>query len=160
MPNINARIKNKHDTEANWKLAENFKPLAGEVIVYDVDSNHAYPRFKVGDGEKFVNDLPFSTLEYMTDDEVDALFATTIQFTIQGKSYTANKNSTWQEWLNGIGAGETSVYGDAFGTDSSIVRTGPYAVHYNGNEVSVNDTIIENAAYTLEQVTGGGSVIG
>lgn len=61
MPNITARIINKHDTEANWALAENFKPLAGEVIVYDVDSNHAYPRFKVGDGSTNVNDLPFST---------------------------------------------------------------------------------------------------
>ena len=61
MPNIKARIKSKHDTEANWALAENFKPYAGEIIVYDVDANHAYPRFKVGDGKTNVNDLPFST---------------------------------------------------------------------------------------------------
>lgn len=97
------------------------------------------------------------SIEYMTDDEVDALFATTIQFTIQGKSYTANKNSTWQEWLNGIGAGQTSVYGETFVADSSKVRTGAYVVRYNSNDVSVNDSIIENAAYTLEQSTGGGS---
>lgn len=73
MPNIKARITNKHDTEANWKLAENFKPLAGEVIVYDVDSNHAYPRFKVGDGETLVSALPFSTdvlASYVTETEL------------------------------------------------------------------------------------------
>lgn len=73
MPNVKARIINKHDTEANWALAENFKPLAGEVIVYDVDSNHAYPRFKVGDGETLVSALPFSTdvLEnYITETEL------------------------------------------------------------------------------------------
>ena len=99
------------------------------------------------------------SIEYMTNEEVRALFATTIQFTIQGKSYTANKNSTWQEWLNGIGAGQTSAHGDAFYADSSAVRAGAYSVRYNGNEVSVNDTIIENAAYTLEVVSGGGSVI-
>lgn len=73
MPNIKARITNKHDTEANWALAENFKPLAGEVIVYDVDSNHTYPRFKVGDGETFVNALHFSTdvlTNYITETEL------------------------------------------------------------------------------------------
>ena len=73
MPNIKVRIKNKHDTEANWALAENFKPLAGEVIVYDVDSNHAYPRFKVGDGKTLVNALPFSTdvlTNYVTETEL------------------------------------------------------------------------------------------
>ncbi len=73
MPNIKARIKNKHDTEANWALAENFKPLAGEVIVYDVDSNHAYPRFKVGDGKTLVSALPFSTdvlTNYVTETEL------------------------------------------------------------------------------------------
>lgn len=73
MPNITARIINKHDTEANWALAENFKPLAGEVIVYDVDSNHAYPRFKVGDGKTLVSALPFSTdvlTNYVTETEL------------------------------------------------------------------------------------------
>ena len=80
MPNIKARIINKHDIEANWALAENFKPLAGEVIVYDVDSNHAYPRFKVGDGEKFVNALPFSTdvlTNYVTETELASALSET-----------------------------------------------------------------------------------
>lgn len=73
MPNIKARIKNKHDTEANWASAVNFIPLAGEVIVYDVDSNHAYPRFKVGDGETLVSALPYSTdvlTSYVTETEL------------------------------------------------------------------------------------------
>ena len=73
MPNVKARIINKHDTEANWALAKNFKPLAGEVVVYDVDTNHAYPRFKVGDGKTLVSALPFSTgiLEnYITETEL------------------------------------------------------------------------------------------
>ena len=81
MPNIKTRIINKHDTEANWALAENFKPLAGEVIVYDVDSNHAYPRFKVGDGKTSVSALPFSIdilTNYVTETELaSALNATT-----------------------------------------------------------------------------------
>ena len=73
MPNIKARIKNKHDTEANWASAVNFTPLAGEVIVYDVDANHAYPRFKVGDGKTLISALPFSTdvlASYVTETEL------------------------------------------------------------------------------------------
>ena len=73
MPNVKARIINKHDTEANWASAVNFTPLAGEVIVYDVDANHAYPRFKVGDGKTLVSALPFSTdvlTNYVTETEL------------------------------------------------------------------------------------------
>lgn len=80
MPNIKARIKNKHDTEANWTLAENFTPLAGEVIVYDVDANHAYPRFKVGDGKTLVSALPFSTdvlTNYITETELASALSET-----------------------------------------------------------------------------------
>ena len=54
-----ARIQNKHDTEANWNAAVNFKPLAGELIIYDEDNTHSTPRFKVGDGNTLVNNLPF-----------------------------------------------------------------------------------------------------
>lgn len=53
------RIQNKHDTEANWNAAVNFKPLAGELIIYDEDNAHSTPRFKVGDGNTLVNNLPF-----------------------------------------------------------------------------------------------------
>lgn len=56
---VNTRIQNKHDVEANWKLAQNFIPLAGELIVYDQDDKHSYERFKIGDGSTPVNDLPF-----------------------------------------------------------------------------------------------------
>lgn len=70
---IDARIVLKHDTEAHWLLAENFIPLAGEVIVYDVDENYNYERQKIGDGVTTVNELPFQC-ELATEDEVlDAL---------------------------------------------------------------------------------------
>lgn len=58
--NFNTRIIHKHDTEANWLKAENFIPKKGELIVYDKDVNYSYSRFKIGDGETFVNNLPFS----------------------------------------------------------------------------------------------------
>ncbi len=53
------RLVQKHDTEANWNKAVNFKPKAGELIVYDVDATHNAPRLKVGDGKTVVFDLPF-----------------------------------------------------------------------------------------------------
>lgn len=58
---LKTRIQNKHDLEANWTKAENFIPLAGEVIVYDQDDSHAQPRIKIGDGKTVVNSLPFCT---------------------------------------------------------------------------------------------------
>lgn len=87
------RIQNKHDTEASWIKAENFIPFEGEIIVYDieVDANgniidraykdvnaktlpndrtmpYTHTRFKIGNGIKNVNELPFAgTNIYMQD---------------------------------------------------------------------------------------------
>ena len=57
--NILGRIQQKHDIEAHWKLAVNFSPKAGEIVIYDPDETHEYPRMKIGDGVTNVNDLPF-----------------------------------------------------------------------------------------------------
>lgn len=64
MAEAKLRIKLKHDTEANWLKATTFKPLKGELIIYDVDSTHSVPRFKVGDGVKVVGDLPFTDKDF------------------------------------------------------------------------------------------------
>lgn len=57
---FNSRIVHKHDTEANWNKATNFIPKQGEIIVYDIDSNYSYERFKIGDGVTKVTALPFA----------------------------------------------------------------------------------------------------
>lgn len=56
---LNSRSIQKHDTEANWKLATSFVPLLGELIVYDIDDNYTYQRFKMGNGTTAINNLPF-----------------------------------------------------------------------------------------------------
>ena len=56
---LTGRLVNKHDTAANWAKATTFVPMAGELIVYDIDSAHNYERLKVGDGQTLVNSLPF-----------------------------------------------------------------------------------------------------
>lgn len=53
------RSQQKRATEADWLKATSFAPLAGELIIYEPDETHAYPRVKVGDGVTLVNDLPF-----------------------------------------------------------------------------------------------------
>ena len=47
---IQSRIQHKHDIEANWNKALNFIPKIGEIIIYDSDEKHNYPRLKIGDG--------------------------------------------------------------------------------------------------------------
>ena len=70
--NMNARIQHKHDIEANWEKAVNFIPKQGEIIIYDIDENYDYERFKIGDGINFVNNLQFA-INIATDDEIIAM---------------------------------------------------------------------------------------
>lgn len=74
---LNARMSQKHDIEANWLKATNFIPLAGEIIVYDKESDdginllegvglpegrltpYTQVRIKIGDGKTKIIDLPF-----------------------------------------------------------------------------------------------------
>lgn len=82
------RVQNKHDTEANWNAAVNFKPLAGELIIYDEDNTHSTPRFKVGDGSTLVSDLPFVSADFAKLNEENNFTDTNI-FT--SKSYFGYK---------------------------------------------------------------------
>lgn len=68
--NINSRIINKHDTEANWNKATNFIPKQGELIIYDIDDNYNYERFKIGNGKTIVSSLPFVTYSRPEIDQV------------------------------------------------------------------------------------------
>lgn len=54
---VKTRIQNKYDTFTNWSSADNFKPLPGELIVYQQSSRQ--PLVKIGNGATLVNDLPF-----------------------------------------------------------------------------------------------------
>lgn len=69
MNTLNLRIISTHDTQANWELCKEFIPEAGEIIVYDVDENYKYERFKIGDGVQTVSELPFAL-----SDALDSIF--------------------------------------------------------------------------------------
>ena len=74
---LNSRIIHKHDTEANWLKAINFTPLQGELIVYDVDDDHDYERFKIGDGTTNVAILPF-VYEPVTEADIQEICGSTL----------------------------------------------------------------------------------
>lgn len=58
-----ARMLQKHDVADNWDEVSDFIPKAGEIIIYDKDSNTSKQRLKVGDGETSVENLAFITGE-------------------------------------------------------------------------------------------------
>ena len=56
---MKARVSQLHKTEAEWLRWANWKPEAGELIVYKPDKNYSYARIKVGDGERTLRELDF-----------------------------------------------------------------------------------------------------
>ena len=63
----NVRIQQLHKTAAGWSEFEHQNPNfifeKGEFIVFDVDENYRTPRFKIGDGERVLSQLPFIGIE-------------------------------------------------------------------------------------------------
>lgn len=84
---IKARIQLKHETEQVWKNTTNFIPMIGEMIIYDVDDNYNYERFKIGDGVRNVNELPFN------DDKKPGKIVTGEEFIYGGQTYTAGEGA-------------------------------------------------------------------
>ena len=66
---IASRVILKHDIESNWNRVESFIPNKGEIIIYDIDDNHTYERFKLGDGKTTAINLPF----YLENELIDVL---------------------------------------------------------------------------------------
>lgn len=56
---MKARISQLHKTEAEWLKFKDWKPAAGELVVYDSDTACPYSRVKVGDGQRTLSELDF-----------------------------------------------------------------------------------------------------
>lgn len=60
---FNTRVQNKIDTYEHWALAQNFKPLSGEIIIFTPDlqdeEDKRPVKLKIGNGEDFLKDLDF-----------------------------------------------------------------------------------------------------
>ena len=98
---VNSRIQNKRDTTLHWNQARGFIPLAGEVIIYidyktirkEVDGemkNVFVPGVKIGDGQTYVQDLPFVDTE-LRDKIMEHINNENIHVTLQEKLFWNNK---------------------------------------------------------------------
>ena len=90
---FNSRLIHKHDIESNWLKAVNFTPKQGEIIVYDIDDNYNYERFKIGDGITLVNSLPFAddSMKTYVDASIAAIPTEQWTFTLENGSTVTKK---------------------------------------------------------------------
>ena len=95
---LNARISCKNDVEANWLKATNFIPKAGEIIVYNIDSNNTAPRMKVGDGATYVNNLPF--VKAVLDENTGNLISTFGPIRITTSNWTSSNGGYTYTYTN------------------------------------------------------------
>lgn len=56
---MKARVSQLYKTEAEWSKLPDFKPLAGEIIIFAPDEQHRSARLKIGDGTSLLKNLPF-----------------------------------------------------------------------------------------------------
>lgn len=87
---ITSRIQQKHDTAANWANATTFIPKKGEIVIYDAEYNTSgvqtqAVRFKIGDGSRTINNLPFALIDY--DNRI-----TSLESTVTGLGTAAQKD--------------------------------------------------------------------
>ena len=59
---MKAKVVFKHETATNWAQS-NYVPNQGEIVIYDGETDGEPQRFKLGDGEHKVKDLPFASID-------------------------------------------------------------------------------------------------
>jgi hypothetical protein len=149
---IKGKVAHKHETEADWLLSS-YVPEAGEIVIYDEDKNHSYSRIKVGDGERFVKDLPFSDtgVDWNESDSTAASYIKNkISFTNGESDY-----SIQQIGNTAIGVGTVSMGADSVaGSKCYYIR----GIDFNNKQIylSKTQTDLRPTKYTLNEspVTG------
>lgn len=129
--NIKSRIVHKHDTESNWSKATTFIPKQGEIIIYDIDSNHSYERFKIGDGITKVNNLPFADANKV--DKISGKGLSTNDYTTAEK----NKLASIAE-----GANKTIVDSELSSTSTDPVQNKVVNAAINDLNTLIGDTAV------------------
>lgn len=98
---VNTRIQLKRDTTENWNNAKGFIPLVGEVIVYTDYSSYEkevhgeirtilVPGIKIGDGNAYVQDLPFVDKD-LRDTLIEHINNMDLHVTLGEKTFWNNK---------------------------------------------------------------------
>ena len=96
---IKTIIQQRHDTEANWNTSV-YKPLAGEIIIYDVDNTHTYERLKIGDGVNYPKDLPFAAPDEIYVGNGDMPDEATIQIVMDGSDEEEALQDDLKEYID------------------------------------------------------------
>lgn len=175
MPNLKTRVINKHDTATNWNKATNFIPLDGEIIVYEADSTHDYPRFKVGDGTSNVSQLPFSSdilINYVTTSALSSALneaTSAVNKTIdliddELSSHVAATNNPHNVTKSQVGLGNvpnvnTASASNITGGSLAIARIANGLV-YSGNSSTTTVIRQTNGAYAVTACVPVSSVAG
>jgi hypothetical protein len=150
--NIKSRIIHKHDTEADW-LKSRLIPKQGEIVVYDIDENHNYERFKIGDGKTNVNALPFAgnTSSVIVDITSMLMTQNIAAFVDLTKRYL-NKEITL---IANMGENSASITAVTYVNDNDIhwMVTVPYS-YREGNEIMATVTRASMGVYQLTNSTG------
>jgi hypothetical protein len=158
---LNTRIINKHDTEEKWLLAKNFIPKAGELIIYDSDSEHTIPRIKVGDNSAASPDLPFF-YEGFTETELITLLTNRVPFSINADGSIYNDGKGYKDGYRVRSGGAEAEQSNAACTGFIKVSAGDI-VRFSGmpwfenRDTSAADALnVADAAFTnLGQFTMG-----
>ena len=147
--NIKTRIIHKHDTETNWNKATTFIPKAAELIIYDPDTTHLYPRAKVGDGKTVVSNLPFISI---AESELTALLNKKAKSTAgDGVADSAVKLST-SKTIDGVSFnGESNI--THFGVCSSSANDGTKVVDIAGFVLATGARVV--VKFTTTNVASG-----
>lgn len=150
---LNTRIQLKIDTEAHWNLAENFKPLKGEIIIYSADTSRRFSRLKVGDGINYVSDLPFidaGTTNGRVIEDVVQVYTSKQLFPVTG-----DINSVY------INLADSQIY--CWNPNNGYTRVGgeSYTFESGTNSFSVTPSIgspyiVNVTPYIPHNITGGG----
>lgn len=179
---FNTRVKNKRDTEANW-TKENPVLLDGEIIIVTTTSGDT--RFKVGDGKKTYNQLPFQ--DQKTRDlipSVDASLSSTSTNPVQNKIIKSELdkkaerdvvNTTTnglmsvadKKKLDGIADGANKItVDDALNATSKnpVQNQAVYAklndkLSTSGGTITGNLFVTDGTSTSKEVIVGGGKVL-
>lgn len=178
---ITSRIQQKHDVAANWAKATNFIPKKGEIIIYDAEYSASGEetqavRFKIGDGSKTVNNLPFAAIDYKSIKSINtnntAAQAVNTSEAIAGSGtinlHKVAKTGSYNDLLhkptipavnNGAltltvnGTAHTFTANQSGDTSVTINDTGVTSVSLSGDGNAVTNASIDGRALTLTKGT-------
>lgn len=161
---FNIRVKNKRDTEANWK-SKNPVLLDGEIIIVTTTSGDT--RFKVGDGKKTYNQLPFQ--DQKTRDlipSVDSSLSSTSTNPVQNKIIKSELDKKAERDVvntttNGLmsAADKSKLDGIADGANKTIIDSSLSTTSTNPVQNKVINTALSGKASTSVATTSANGLM-